>query len=123
MVIQSHNGLVWEKPLPKKVSRQWQVWCNGQGYVKTAFGKTVFSHNYDKLDLPSLWVNSIDDFIANNNNVADMISVFEKAQYQAQTKTLNPQELGFNDIGHMKFFSSKRNKLWSMVIDWLTEHS
>lgn len=111
------------EPLPKKVARQWQLWCNGQGYVKTAFGKTVFEHLYDDLDIPSLWVNASDDEIAINENVADMISVFSKMKHNAQTKTLTPTEHEVKDIGHMKFFSSKRQSLWPLATDWLSQHS
>lgn len=111
------------EPLPKNVSKQWQKWCNGQGYVKTAFGKTVFEHKYDELDMPSLWLNATDDDIAINENVSDMISVFSKAKHHAQTQTLAPKDYGFNDIGHMKFFSSKRQSLWPMATEWLAKHS
>ncbi|QOL24322.1 alpha/beta hydrolase [Thalassotalea sp. LPB0316] len=111
------------EPLPKKVAAQWRQWCNGQGYVKTAFGKTVFEHYYDELDVPSLWVNATDDEIAINDNVSDMISVFGKMKHHAQTKTLTPSDHDVKDIGHMKFFSSKRKSLWPLATDWLAEHS
>ena len=32
------------EPLPKKVARQWQKWCNGKGYVKTGFGSDINKH-------------------------------------------------------------------------------
>ena len=105
------------EPLPKMVARQWRDWCNGQGYVKTAFGKTVNSHLYDELTTPSLWVNASDDDIAIDKNVADMLSVFKNIK--AETLTLNPQESGLNEIGHMKFFSRKAEPLWHHVINWL----
>lgn len=111
------------EPLPKQVAKQWQHWCNGQGYVKTAFGKTIFEHHYDELDVPSLWLNAEDDDIANNTNVADMISVFTKAKHRAQTQVLSPEYYNVEDIGHMKFFSSQRKQLWPIAINWLTKHS
>lgn len=108
------------EPLPKRVAKQWQQWCLGQGYVKTAFGKTVHQHCYDELTLPSLWVNAIDDDIANNANVADILSVFPKLN--GQTLTLRPSEHGLSEIGHMKFFSSKSKTLWPLALNWLDQN-
>ncbi len=108
------------EPLPKRVSRQWQQWCNGRGYVKTAFGKTVHKHYYNELNFPSMWVNAVDDDIAINKNVADMISVFPKLP--AETLTLSPQHYQLEEIGHMKFFSKKSKVLWSHTLAWLAQH-
>ncbi|WP_440873699.1 alpha/beta hydrolase family protein [Thalassotalea sp. PLHSN55] len=109
------------EPLPKNVAKQWRHWCNNQGYVQTAFGKTVFQHYYDELSLPSYWVNADDDFIANNKNVADMLSVFPK--FEAQTLTLNLADYHLKEIGHMKFFSKKAKILWPLALNWLEKHS
>lgn len=108
------------EPLPKSVAKQWQQWCNGQGYVKTAFGKTVHQHCYNELTLPSLWVNAVDDDIANNANVVDMMSVFP--MLNGQTLTITPSEYGLSEIGHMKFFSSKSQILWPLALNWLDKH-
>ncbi|NRA83490.1 MAG: alpha/beta hydrolase [Gammaproteobacteria bacterium] len=109
------------QPLPKAVASQWRKWCNGQGYVKTAFGGSITTHYYDQLTLPSLWLNAIDDDIANNKNVVDMLNVFD--QLPATVKTLIPQDHGLTEIGHMKFFSRKSQALWHQVTDWLALHS
>nr|WP_067654842.1 alpha/beta fold hydrolase [Ferrimonas marina] len=109
------------EPLPKGAAEQWRQWCNGQGYVKTAFGKTVHSHLYDELAMPALWVNAPDDFIANDANVADMISVFPKMR--AETLTLRKEDYGLDEIGHMKFFSRKSEVLWRHATDWLDRWS
>lgn len=66
------------EPLPKEAAQQWRLWCNGTGYVKTAFGRTVHHHLYDELDMPSFWTNASDDGIAINENVDDMLSVLPK---------------------------------------------
>lgn len=109
------------EPLPKLVAKQWSQWCNGQGYVKTAFGKTIHTHYYDDIRCPSLWLNAPDDDIANDANVADMLSVFPNMP--AQTRTLTPSEYGLKEIGHMKFFSRKSQVLWQQAVDWLDTHS
>lgn len=107
--------------LPKNVANQWREWCNGSGYIQTAFGKTVQTHYYHDISLPALWLNAPDDDIANDKNVADMIRVFPKMQ--AQTKTLYPQDYGLTEIGHMKFFSRKSEILWQLAVDWLDNHA
>lgn len=113
------------EPLPSGVAQQWRDWCNGKGYIKTAFGKTVFTHYYDELNTPALWVNFTDDDIANAKNVDDMLAVF--TAMPAEKRMYDPKEFGFNSIGHMKYFSSKTYakapKLWEMATKWILDHS
>jgi len=77
-----------DEPLPKAVARQWREWCNNEGYVKAAFGKTVHRHLYDDLLTPSMWVNTVDDEIEINENVKDMLSVFTK--FTPKKLTISP---------------------------------
>jgi len=109
------------EPLPKRAAAQWRTWCNGQGYVKTAFGGSVKTHYYDKLTLPALWAYAEDDEIANAKNVADMISVF--TQSPATTHPMRPSDYDLKEIGHMKFFSRKSQALWPHVTQWFEQHS
>lgn len=113
------------EPLPRGVAQQWRDWCNGQGYIKTAFGDTVITHYYDELDTPTLWLNFTDDDIANDKNVDDMLSVF--TAMPAEKKRLQPQQFGLSHIGHMKFFSVKTHQkapqLWQMATDWIEQHA
>ena len=106
--------------LPKNVAKQCRDWCNGAGYIKTAFGKTVKTHYYNEVNLPAMWVNAPDDDIANDKNVADMIRVFPNMQ--ATTQTLKPKDYGLQHIGHMKFFSRQNQPLWQQTLDWLHQH-
>jgi len=108
------------EPLPKAAAQQWREWCNSEGYVKASFGKTVHSHLYDDLSIPSMWVNAIDDEIANNANVADMLSVFTKSN--PETLTLSSADYDLEEIGHMKFFSRKSQILWIHALNWLDRH-
>lgn len=108
------------EPLPKAVAQQWREWCNSEGYVKAAFGKTIHHHLYDDLTTPSMWVNATDDDIAINANVDDMLSVFTKLS--AQRLTLSPHDYALDEIGHMKFFSRKSQVLWSHASNWLADH-
>lgn len=63
--------------------------------------------------------------IAIDANVDDMTRVFTKmtAQGKIERKRIDPQTHGYPDIGHMKFFSRKRSKLWTLATDWLERHS
>jgi len=107
------------EPLPKMVAAQWTKWCNGQGYVATDFGKAIPHHHnhFADIAIPSKWLHATDDDIANYANVQDMIRVYAKTD--AHIVTLDPKALGYKEIGHMKFFSSKYNRLWNHATEWL----
>lgn len=110
------------EPLPKGVAAQWAAWCNGQGYVETAFGNTVHQHRYDTLRIPMQWLYASDDEIACAANVADMQRVFSAAQHT--TTCLEPAQYGVSHIGHMRFFSRKsRDTLWPLATQWLAQHT
>lgn len=113
------------EPLPRRVAKQWRQWCNGAGYIKTAFGKTIHTHYYNEISTPALWLNFTDDDIANSKNVDDMLRVFPNMP--AKKQMLSPSDFGLTEIGHMKYFSQKTfaqaPELWQMASDWLTEHS
>ncbi|MEN6671317.1 alpha/beta fold hydrolase [Psychrobacter sp. B38] len=111
------------EPLPRGVARQWREWCNGAGYIKTAFGKSIHRHFYDEVNAPSLWLGFSDDDIANSKNMDDMIRVFTKMPIEK--RFLDPKDFGLSGIGHMRYFSSKTHakapELWQMAVDWLNE--
>ncbi|MDV2860647.1 alpha/beta fold hydrolase [Psychrobacter sp. CAM01] len=111
------------EPLPRGVARQWRKWCNGAGYIKTAFGHSVNTHFYDELSMPALWLGFSDDDIANSDNIDDMIRVFTKMPVKKRFYT--PQDFGLSHIGHMRYFSrrtqAKAPALWQMAVDWLEQ--
>ena len=106
--------------LPKAAAQQWAHWCNGSGYVKTDFGKSITTHNYDNLAAPALWVHATDDDIANHANVLEMKNVYTKSE--ASIISLNPAEAGINSIGHMGYFRRSCDKLWPMALEWFEKH-
>lgn len=121
-LIFGHAKINWfgmGEPLPKRVASQWRNWCNGKGYVKVYLDKMNPPHLFDELDFPTLWLHATDDEIANLENVKDMIRVYSNIPYKIVT--LHPPDLNYSEIGHMKFFSSKKQKLWQYAIDWLSE--
>ena len=109
------------EPLPRGVANQWREWCNGSGYIQTALGKTVYTHSYNEIAMPSLWLGFSDDEIANSKNIDDMIRVFPNMPVEKHY--LNLKDLGVNSIGHMRYFSRKTHaqapQLWQMAVDWL----
>ena len=111
------------EPLPRGVARQWREWCNGAGYIKTALGKTIHTHFYDEMTMPSSWLGFSDDEIANSENMDDMIRVFPNMPIEKHY--LNPKDLGVSHIGHMRYFSSsthtKATQLWQMAVDWVNQ--
>lgn len=111
------------EPLPRGVARQWREWCNGAGYVKTAFGKSIHTHFYDEVDMPALWLGFSDDDIANSKNMDDMIRVY--TQMPIEKRFLDPKDFGLSSIGHMRYFSSRTHakapELWQMAVDWLNK--
>lgn len=109
------------EPLPKQVAAQWREWCNGSGYVAVGLGKTIHQHHYDALSIPSRWLYATDDDIANEANVRDMIRVYSRLE--SEVIPLDPRALGFPEIGHMKFFSSKKKELWEYALEWFEAQS
>ena len=111
------------EPLPRGVARQWREWCNGAGYIKTAFGKSIHMHFYDDITVPALWLGFSDDKIANSKNMDDMIRVF--TNMPVEKHFLDPKDFGLSSIGHMRYFSSRTNakapELWQMAADWLNK--
>ncbi len=111
------------EPLPSNVARQWRQWCNGAGYINTALGKTIYTHFYDELTMPAVWLGFSDDDIANSENIDDMMRVFPNMP--AQKRFFNPKDFGVSHIGHMRYFSSRTHakapKLWQMAVDWLRQ--
>jgi len=108
------------EPLPKLVASEWSRWCNGKGYLKVDLDDSIKEHLYDELTLKSMWLHAEDDEIANYENVKDMIRVYSKIT--ANIITLSPEKHGYKEIGHMKFFSFKRKKLWDFALNWLKEN-
>ena len=112
------------EPLPSNVAREWRDWCNGSGYIKTAFGKTIHTHFYDEFDKPAVWLGFSDDDIANSKNIDDMTRVFTKMPFEK--RMFEPKEFGLKYIGHMGYFSRKTQAkapaLWQMAVDWIDEH-
>jgi len=109
------------EPLPKALAAQWSKWCNGEGYVATDFGEEIKEHFYDEITYPSLWLHATDDGIANYETVSEMADVFPNSPQEIIS--LDPKELGYDSLGHMGFFSSKKKELWKYAVEWLEKNS
>ena len=107
------------EPLPKQVAYEWQKYCNSKGYIAAELGTNIHEHWYNQLTFPTQWLHATDDNIATLVNVKDMIRVYEKIEYEIIS--LNPKDFGFQEIGHMSFFSSKKQQLWAYALRWLQQ--
>lgn len=108
------------EPLPKQVAQQWRKWCNGAGYIKTDLDTLILKHYYNELRLPTMWLHAEDDEIATEKNVDDMIRVMPNII--AHKKLLKPSDYQLQEIGHMKYFSSKSKAIWPEALNWLEQH-
>lgn len=104
-------------PLPKKVGAQWKEFCNTKGYLYDELGTNVKQHYYDSLNIPSMWIHALDDPIANYENVKDMRRVY--SQMKGEIMTIDPYTYSYSELGHMKFFTESRKRLWKIAINWL----
>ncbi len=107
-------------PLPRGVAQEWSRWCNGSGYIQVDLDKRIKKHFFKEVNLPSYWMNTSDDFIANDRNVEEMIKVYPKLK--PKRLHLIPSEYDLPYVGHMKFFTRQNNTLWPIALDWLHAH-
>lgn len=103
--------------LPKGVARQWAEWCYASGYVASALDREIKEHWYNELKLSAHWLSASDDQIANRVNVEEMVAVF--SALDSTIEILEPEDYGFEAIGHMGFFRKHYAKLWPLALNWL----
>lgn len=99
--------------LPKNVAKQWAEFCSKPGYVMNAIGKTIFEDYHQQIQCPitSFW--ATDDEIATRSNVKDLLRLYPNAQ--TKLIELNPQQLGYKQIGHMLMFKKSHQKIWPIL--------
>lgn len=99
--------------LPKNVAKQWAEFCSKPGYVMNAIGKTIFEDYHQQIQCPitSFW--ATDDEIATHSNVKDLLRLYPNAQ--TKLIELNPQQLGYKQIGHMLMFKKSHQKIWPIL--------
>lgn len=98
--------------LPKKVAKQWAEFCSKPGYVMNAIGKSIFVDYHQQIQCPitSFW--ATDDEIATYTNVKDLLRLYPNAD--TRLIELNPQQLGYKQIGHMLMFKKSHQKIWPL---------
>ena len=109
------------EPLPKGVGAQWRRWCNGQGYAKTEFGSHIQQQFYAQLTQPTLWIRAVDDKIAPQLNIEDILTVYENLN--VTRKVIEPAQHGLGQLGHMRFFSKHGLPFWADIVNWIVKHS
>ncbi|MFV5263905.1 alpha/beta fold hydrolase [Acinetobacter courvalinii] len=99
--------------LPKNVAKQWAEFCSKPGYVMNAIGKTISEDYHQQIQCPitSFW--ATDDEIATHSNVKDLLRLYPNAQ--TKLIELNPQQLGYKQIGHMLMFKKSHQKIWPIL--------
>lgn len=99
--------------LPKNVAKQWAEFCSKPGYVMNTIGKTIFEDYHQQIQCPitSFW--ATDDEIATHSNVKDLLRLYPNAQ--TKLIELNPQQLGYKQIGHMLMFKKSHQKIWPIL--------
>tara|TARA_B100000609_G_scaffold100491_1_gene80003 strand:+ start:6643 stop:7659 length:1017 start_codon:yes stop_codon:yes gene_type:complete len=107
----------WGEDLPSGVALQWAEWCRTPGYVETSFGKDIPRHYYDEIRCPVLNVSAVDDAIATEHNIDDILRLFPCAKVDRLRPA--PEDYGWKSIGHSGFFSRQKQPLWEEVLRWL----
>lgn len=99
--------------LPKNVAKQWAEFCSKPGYVMNAIGKTIFEDYHQQIQCPitSFW--ATDDEIATHSNVKDLLRLYPNAE--TKLIELNPQQLGYKQIGHMLMFKKSHQNIWPIL--------
>lgn len=99
--------------LPKQVAKQWAEFCSKPGYVTNTIGKTIFEDYHANIQCPITALAATDDEIATRANVKDLLRLYPNAP--TKFIELNPQQLGYKQIGHMLMFKKSHHKLWSII--------
>ena len=99
--------------LPKQVAKQWAEFCSKPGYVTNTIGKTIFEDYHANIQCPITAFAATDDEIATRANVKDLLRLYPNAP--TKFIELNPQQLGYKQIGHMLMFKKSHHKLWSII--------
>ena len=99
--------------LPKRVAKQWAEFCSKPGYVTNTIGKTIFEDYHANIQCPITALAATDDEIATRANVKDLLRLYPNAP--TKFIELNPQQLGYKQIGHMLMFKKSHHKLWSII--------
>ena len=103
--------------LPAGVAQDWARWCRGPGYVANGFGREIQRHYYDEFRAPILALRALDDPIATDANVRDLLRLFPSAP--SEIRPLDPRQFNLPAIGHTQFFRRNRQSLWPLVTEWL----
>ena len=103
--------------LPAGVAQDWARWCRGPGHVANGFGREIQRHYYDEFRAPILALRALDDPIATDANVRDLLRLFPSAP--SEIRPLDPRQLNLPAIGHTQFFRRNRQSLWPLVTEWL----
>lgn len=100
--------------LPAGVVRQWASWCLTPGYVRGALGRDETLHH--RIDAPMRFYDFPDDTFAPLAASAELRSWYAAAR--VTHRTISPEELGAEAIGHFGFFRpGPTEAVWAEIRD------
>lgn len=111
------KAIGWGEDLPRHVAEQWTYWCSGPGYVENDFGSAITEHHYFDIKAPILNLAFVDDPIATEHNVDDLMRLFTSAVIVK--KRVAPSDFGLKEVGHVGFFRRASRAIWPLVGDFL----
>jgi len=104
--------------LPAGVALDWARWCRHPEYVVGALGAHA---GYARFRAPLRAVAASDDRYAPRAAVEALLRLYPSAQ--GEIRSVTPQEVGAQRIGHFGFFREPfRDTLWREAADWLERH-
>lgn len=106
--------------LPPEVAREWALYCQKDGYIASAVGKTVFINYFNHINCPFTVIYSIDDHISCKKNVESLLKTYPSTQ--AQMVEINPSDYGFEHIGYNAYFKEKYQKLWPVLYHYIAQN-
>jgi predicted alpha/beta hydrolase len=104
--------------IPTGVAREWARWGRRADYFTSELASEP---GFAALRAPWLALYTSDDDIATPKNAGSFLALYPNAE--KEVRTLHPREYGFDQIGHLGFFSRDRQILWNHASDWLIERS
>ncbi|MEM9072499.1 MAG: alpha/beta fold hydrolase [Myxococcota bacterium] len=100
--------------LPAGVALEWARWGKRVSYFTEELADEA---GFETLQAPWKAITIEDDDVATAKNSDPLLALYRGARIERTH--LRPRDFGYSSIGHLRFFSSRRDKLWPQVSDWL----
>lgn len=98
--------------LPRDVARDWARWGKRSDYFADEIGGEP---GFAEIRAPWKAFVACDDEIATPSNAHGLYDMYAT---DIVVDRLLPARFGYDDIGHLKFFSRARQEAWPVVVEW-----